>query len=760
MTLLDICCNLITCDNGFRFVHLSAQEFVLQRPEYSAAHLRNVVPARACLSVFFSSKQSSCPHEHRRYPGLNNGRYICWIEYACIFLGEYLSILDASLATATGPDIEDSVRSMIRRFLLLQPDVDDSPFQRWKDTVDKMLADKVSFLQRRFVGIRHLPSEPKAHRLPGRPELHKMAAHPILFMTGFNLKILPVQAGILVPCNGKPDEYLPRRFEPAHDGAPQTLLSKFLEMPRYHEWYLFLAVHGLCIAKDIAPGYIERGKLGSVAYRAELQYSLRFPQFMHLKTVPELFQEFLEMDDPQCAEITLLAHPDLMINFDMLHKACSTCPLTIKTRRDLLSRYLRQNHPNGLPNLDMADGLDVMRLVVEKEPQLTGNKELLIDIWRENSDTWSQKTWPLMELLCSRKIDLDLDVPSLFRICGRCWAEVLEITPDRARFLTTLLCQPGVSVRVDEHCLEFLVTYRVKSMLQFVSSLRPHVPINEFTVRDGFRDGYWPTILTHPCPSVSLKDLTIIVIEEYPPDAMEFFLSRNKDIRIDDKMLSTAVTRPEDSVDIFRILVESGRLKSDQISRDVLQAALRKPRKEFPRWVALFLARGWATPKDDIFRVALKRHFEGYDIERQMCQSYSWLAEQGITVKLSDICNGALLDLRISQLGGDAEATVDRYLEFCAKKMNFFHSTLHTVERKLARDADLPLSIFPDNDQRKKQYVKLKIDDEASLISQFAKTERITASECDADTSLVDVSTCRFLNIEVKVMDSWSGKEG
>lgn len=498
-------------------------------------------------------------------------------------------------------------------------------------------------------------------------------------MTAFNLKILPVQAGILVPCNGEPERYLLQRFKRAHDDGSQTQLSKFLEEPLYWQWDLFLAVHGLYISDDVVSSYTKSGEVPP-------RYRFRLP-----KSVPDMFREFLEINDSKCIEIMLLAYPELMISFDMLDKACSQCYMSLEARYDLLSRYVRQNHPNGLPNLDMADGLDIMQLVVEKEPALTGNMQLLICIWKENSDIWSQKTWPLMDLLFSRKVDLDLN-QRLFRcIGGDTFEPIGKLSPDRERFLTLLLCQPETSVRVDEHCFEYLVRNDEESLLRLVSSLRPHTQINEDTVSHGYKDGFWQTILTHPCPSVSLKDLATTVIRRHPPDAVGFFLSCNKDVRIDDDMLFTALKRWNNhSVDIFRLLVDSGRLESDQVSHEALLDALtlKGHREEFSTWAALFLARGWVTPKDVIFRVALKTHLKDGYINREMCGSYSWLAEQGITVKLSEICNGALLDLRINQLRSDAEATVDRYLELFHKSMDPHHRYLRDFEQRLAGWSD------------------------------------------------------------------------
>lgn len=675
ITLLDICCNLITCDNGFRFVHLSAQEFVLQRPEYSAAHLRNVVPARACLSIYFSSEQSSYPHYYPRNIDSSRDTYTCWSNYACVFLGEHLSILDASLATALGVGLGDSLRSMIRRFLLSQRKGDCSPFSRWQYSVSDRLPKRLAERARR-------------RELETIVKLILKASHPLHFMTAFNLKILPVQCGILVPMNGEADGYLPRRFEQAHDGGPQTLLSEFLENPPYDSWYLFLAVHELYIAEDVVPNYADR----------EAFWGLReLPQLGHLKSVSELFHEFLEMGNSECVEITLLAHPNLMISFNMLQIACRKCPMSLETRRDLLSRYLRQNHPNGLPNLDMVDALDIMQLVVEKEPELTGNMELFIDIWRANSDTWSQKTWPLMDLLCSRKMDLVLNERFLSSISvNPKYIKIGKITPDRERFLTLLLCRPENSVRVDEHCFEVLVRNRNKSILKLASSLRPHTPINKATVRLGYQDGYWQAILTHPCPSASLNGLATVVIEQYPPDAIGFFLSRNKDIQIDNGMLSTIVGRWGDhGVDLFWLLMDSGRLVSDQVSREVLLAALRDKGGYFADWTALIVSRGWVSPEDDVFRVALKDKFENDELNRYSCRDYGrCLVEHGITVKLSDICDGALLDLRTSQLGTDTEATVACYLKFCAEKMVRWQ-LLRGFEEELARAAYLPYSIFP-----------------------------------------------------------------
>ncbi|KAF4546201.1 adenylate kinase [Lasiodiplodia theobromae] len=329
----------------------------------------------------------------------------------------------------------------------------------------------------------------------------------------------------------------------------------------------------------------------------------------------------------------------------------------------------------------MADALDIMRLVLEKEPELTGNTELFVDIWKWNPDTWSQKTWELMDLLCSRKVDLDLNEQFFCRIGVEPLDPFWNLSPDRERFLKLLLRQPEISVRVDEHCFEYLVKYGVNLILPIVSSLRVHTPVNRETVHRGYMDGYWQSILMHPCPSISLEDLATIVIGRYPPDAVAIFLRYNKNIQIDDAVLCTVVKRQDDHmVDVFRVLVDSGRLESDQVSHEVLLAALEHTRRYFARWTALFLAREWVGPEDDIFRVALKHHFEDGCITRDMCQSYSWLAEQGITVKLSDICDGALLDLRISQLGADVEATVDRYLEFCAKNMTWYRPTLRQFE--------------------------------------------------------------------------------
>lgn len=344
-TLLDICCNLITCDNGFRFVHLSAQEFVLQRPEYFAAHLRNAVPARACLSIFFSSEQSSSLDDYIMW----ETRIDCFAKYAFRFLGKHLSILDSSLANAPEASIEESLRSVIKRFLLWQPDF---PFQRlrYPDCNEPLSWGCAEFMA----------------------SLERLASHPLTFMAVFNLKMLPVQAGILVPCNGRIEGYLPPLSERAHDGEPKTRLSRFLKYPHASDWYLFLTIHGLYIAEDIVPRY-------TLLAKRSPEYFEKFSSLGHRKSALEVFQEFLEIRDGKCVEIMLLAYPDLKISFDMLDEACKS-PLTLEAKCDLFSRYLRQNHPNGLPNLNMADRLDIIRLAVEKEPELTGNMEFLIDI--------------------------------------------------------------------------------------------------------------------------------------------------------------------------------------------------------------------------------------------------------------------------------------------------------------------------------------------------------------------------------------------
>lgn len=96
-------------------------------------------------------------------------------------------------------------------------------------------------------------------------------------------------------------------------------------------------------------------------------------------------------------------------------------------------------------------------------------------------------------------------------------------------------------------------------------------------------------------------------------------------------------------MDIFRLLVDSGRLVSDQPLRDVMLTALTKPDVDIAQWADIFLARECTHPQDDVLRLGLREIINSfrYVIEDQY-RLFRYFAEKGIKMDVVEIYDDSL----------------------------------------------------------------------------------------------------------------------